>query len=84
MTKKSERKRKAVQKAKREEVKSSSLKRPSYAKAFLQWREDRPSKLLKELKEMGYLKNDTNRDVREIDNKPSERDVSKGKKKTST
>lgn len=84
MSKQSERKRRAIKKAKQEEKKPTGIQRPSYAREFIKWKRERPQKLLKELKEMGYLKDESNRNVREIDNKPSERDVSKRKKKTTS
>lgn len=83
MSKKSDRKRKAIQKKKREEEKPSSrIARPNWGKEFLKWRKERPQKLINELKEMGYLKNESDRDVRESEESHI-RDVSKDKDTTS-
>jgi hypothetical protein len=73
---KKEQKRKSV---KPEKTKAEKLRRPNFAKEFLKWRKERPSKLIKDIKELGYLKNDTNRDVREKESPERNSDVSKDK-----
>lgn len=62
---------------------AQKLKKRNWAKEFLTWKRERPKKLIEELRELGYLKDESKSKIREGKSPKRNKCVSKDKDSSS-